>query len=222
VQTKKLPILPKGSRRCCVHLPLSLEEGRHRISAGRSPGFWIGAPHDSFPRRSPQWTAVGGLPSHSDGFAPESHRLPFSARIEPPAELFSCVYDGRHHLPFVGCGRHYNPNPPTRTCVSGAAAADPGVVSCARSVTHRRMRSLTCSSPPSARRTPYPDLLRPIDGSRLSRSPRTKKRRPGAGVLLRHVEVRRRATPRSRLPILLGSAPGRGPRAPRSCSALAC
>src|SRR5712692_2215979 len=43
----------------------------------------------------------------------------------------------------------------------------PGVVSCARSVTHQRMRAFTCSSPPSARLAPHPDLRRPIGGSGL-------------------------------------------------------
>src|SRR2546425_1564341 len=44
----------------------------------------------------------------------------------------------------------------------------PGVVSCARSVTHRRMRSLACSSPPTAHLAPHPHLLRPFGGSGLS------------------------------------------------------
>src|SRR3989441_8251336 len=43
----------------------------------------------------------------------------------------------------------------------------PGVVSCARSVTHRRMRSLACSSPPAARHAPHPNLLRPLGGLAL-------------------------------------------------------
>src|SRR5467141_2144203 len=61
-----------------------------------------------------------------------------------------------------GCG--LSPKPPEQTRILGADAADPGVVSCARSVTHRRMRSLPCSSPPSARHAPHPNLLRPSGG----------------------------------------------------------
>src|SRR2546428_963307 len=43
----------------------------------------------------------------------------------------------------------------------------PGVGSCARSVTHRRMRSLACTSPPAARHAPPPNLLRSSDGPGL-------------------------------------------------------
>src|SRR5712692_6850727 len=64
-----------------------------------------------------------------------------------------------------GCG--LSPNPPEQTRILGADAADPGVVSCARSVTHRRMRSLPCSSPPSARHAPHPKLLRSSGGPGL-------------------------------------------------------
>ena len=64
-----------------------------------------------------------------------------------------------------GCG--LSPSPPEQTRILGADAADPGVVSCARSVTHRWMRSLTCSSPPTARHAPHPNLLRPSDGPGL-------------------------------------------------------
>src|SRR5207245_2442127 len=64
-----------------------------------------------------------------------------------------------------GCG--LSPRPPEQTRILGADAADPGVVSCARSVTHRRMRSLACSSPPAARHAPHPDLLRPTGRSGL-------------------------------------------------------
>src|SRR5713101_9311199 len=65
-----------------------------------------------------------------------------------------------------GCG--LSPNPPEQTRILGADAADPGVVSCARSVTHRRMRSLPCSSPPSARLAPHPELRRPTGRSGLA------------------------------------------------------
>ncbi len=66
-----------------------------------------------------------------------------------------------------GGGFGPSPNPPDRAGISGADAADPGVVSCARSVTHQRMRAFTCSSPPSARLAPHPNLRRPIGGSGL-------------------------------------------------------
>ncbi|TMD04936.1 MAG: phosphatase PAP2 family protein [Chloroflexi bacterium] len=67
-----------------------------------------------------------------------------------------------------GCG--LSPRPPEQTRILGADAADPGVVSCARSVTHRRMRSLPCSSPPAARHAPHPNLLRPSGGPELRAS----------------------------------------------------
>src|SRR2546425_670173 len=50
----------------------------------------------------------------------------------------------------------------------GRGTADPGVGSCARSLTDRRMCSLACSSPPSARHAPHPNLLHPFGGSGLS------------------------------------------------------
>src|SRR2546428_4876629 len=49
----------------------------------------------------------------------------------------------------------------------GRGTSERGVVSCARSVTHRRVRALACSSPPSAHLAPHPNLLRPIGGSGL-------------------------------------------------------
>src|SRR6267378_1464587 len=73
---------------------------------------------------------------------------PFSAGAPPPS------------LPL-------SPNPPKRTRILGADASDPCVGSCARSVTHQRVRALACSSPPSAHLAPHPNLLRPLGGSGL-------------------------------------------------------
>src|SRR2546425_1183911 len=49
----------------------------------------------------------------------------------------------------------------------GRGTSERGVVSCARSVTHRRVRALACSSPPTAHLAPHPNLRRPIGGSGL-------------------------------------------------------
>ncbi len=72
-----------------------------------------------------------------------------------------CGRSGRHLLRALGHAStdalplvlvaSSSPNLPVHARISGADPTDPGVVSCARSVTHRRMRSLTCSSPPQAR-----------------------------------------------------------------------
>src|SRR6267378_5252383 len=77
---------------------------------------------------------------------------PFSAGAPPPSPPLS-------------------PNPPKRTRILGADAGDPCVGSCARSVTHQRVRALACSSPPSAHLAPHPNLLRPLGGSGLSQEP---------------------------------------------------
>src|SRR5207245_8500779 len=61
-----------------------------------------------------------------------------------------------------------SPDPPNRTGILAADAADPGVGSCARSLTDRRICPFACSSPPSARLAPHPNLRRPIGGSGLS------------------------------------------------------
>src|SRR3981081_3457061 len=71
----------EADREDAWHLPLSLEEGRWSPT-GRSPGSGS-LPLGSFPR-----PCLGGsrprLLGYSDGFAPDSHRLPFSALLEPP------------------------------------------------------------------------------------------------------------------------------------------
>src|SRR2546422_10644238 len=51
----------------------------------------------------------------------------------------------------------------------GRGTSERGVVSCARSVTHRRVRALACSSPPTAHLAPHPNLRRPIGESGLKR-----------------------------------------------------
>src|SRR5229473_2759903 len=91
-----------------------------------------------------------------------------------------------------GCG--LSPNPPEQTRILGADAADPGVVSCARSVTHRRMRSLPCSSPPSARHAPHPNLRRPPGGSGLPLDRYSDP--PGAAIPGRDAPPRGRGGPR--------------------------
>src|SRR2546426_9004644 len=57
----------------------------------------------------------------------------------------------------------------------GRGTSERGVVSCARSVTHRRVRALACSSPPTAHLAPHPNLRRPIGRSGL-----TPPRRPAS------------------------------------------
>src|SRR5437588_5267622 len=64
--------------------------------AGRSPDFRIIVGLDLLPKASASVDAVQGLPGHSDGFVPDSHRLPFSACWQAThAGFFSCVYAAR-------------------------------------------------------------------------------------------------------------------------------
>src|SRR5256714_13711987 len=71
----------EADREDAWHLPLSLEEGRGPRQAGLlAPDHDRWAPSQGF--------GLSGsrprLPGYSDGFAPDSHRLSFSALVEPP------------------------------------------------------------------------------------------------------------------------------------------
>ncbi|HYS02321.1 MAG TPA: hypothetical protein VET82_08210, partial [Candidatus Eisenbacteria bacterium] len=86
---------------------------------------------------------------------------------------------GRYYDPVAWVGRKLFGSKPESTESNlhlGRGTSDRDVVSCARSVTHRRVRALACSSPPSAHLAPHPNLRRPIGGSGLS----LKSRQPCA------------------------------------------
>jgi hypothetical protein len=89
----------------------------------------------------------------------------------------------------------------------GRGTSERCVVSCARSVTHRRVRALACSSPPSAHLVPHPDLLCPIGGSGL-RGGRTSYAALAEmfGTTLLTVDSGRTRAPRIRCPIELAGS----------------